>query len=930
MSSIHHRLLFGHVSGLYLVRRLVLRMVLGQLRHRLDRAATLGTGILVAAASFSLLTAASRTSAIDVRGAVSQNFRTSYDLLVRPLGSQSLLEQQRDLVRNNFETGITGGITTQQWQSVLAAPGVEVAAPVAYLGWVVNSVELKVPLAKYLRAAPGGVLRVRTTSVANGLSSYPGQTVYVYAPGKGAGCSDLFINTPPASGPFDAAARTYLLCLDSAALGQPSSPNARGTSEEVSVYAEFPLLIAAVDPVQENRLIHLDRAIVDGQQLSEMLTASESPLGSITPVIASVRTYVDDVLRVSIERMAIPPGRDPRAVLFDPKPDPRGVANKPYRTLQGLAASPLGTVTLPVGTTYGQLLDQLGGAGYPQIPSPVFSTYWTASSVDYYALGRVLRPRVVSNDQQTTWQDPVGLGGGSYASVPSDNADVQFRRVTPRIIRTNEIGAGRAALSLIGRYDIRKLPESNALNRVPLETYRPPRADPADARTSSLLHAQSLQPTANIGGYVAQPPTLLTTLKAAAGLLNPRYFSTPNLEPLPNYRAPISVIRVKVAGVTGPDQQSLARLKAAAKLIHDRTGLLVDVTAGSSPEPQTIQLPAGKFGQPALTVREGWTKKGVAVVILSALDRKSAGLFGLVLVVTVAFLGSGALATVRARREEIGVLLALGWRPRNIFSSVLAELAVIGLVAGLAGSLLATGLIAALHLDLPLVRVLLVPPVAVALAVAAGLAPAWTAARGRPIDVLAPAVARRGLRRRIRTLPVLALVNLSRRPGRVILAAATLSVSIAAVTVLAAITVAFQGTLTRSLLGDFVVVQIRGVDYLAAGLCVVLSAAAIADLLVLSLRERRVEIVTLKAAGWRDRDLGLLTVLEAGGIAGAGCVIGAVVGSIVGSTLGAPAPAVLRAALITVLGGAALTLAAATVPALIASRLEIAPHLAEE
>lgn len=195
--------------------------MLRQLRHRADRALTLAAGIVVAAASFSLLTAASRTSAVEVRGAVAQNFRTTYDLLVRPPGSQSVLERQRGLVRNNFETGIFGGITRSQWQDVLAVPGVEVAAPVAYLGWVANLIRLQVPVGRFLRAAPGSVFRVRSTFVANGLSSYPGPSAYLYAPAKGKACAGLAVNPPlQPTGPFDLRASVYLACLDRAAVAQ--------------------------------------------------------------------------------------------------------------------------------------------------------------------------------------------------------------------------------------------------------------------------------------------------------------------------------------------------------------------------------------------------------------------------------------------------------------------------------------------------------------------------------------------------------------------------------------------------------------------------------------------------------------------------------------------------------------------------------------
>jgi len=134
----------------------------------------------------------------------------------------------------------------------------------------------------------------------------------------------------------------------------------------------------------------------------------------------------------------------------------------------------------------------------------------------------------------------------------------------------------------------------------------------------------------------------LTTLEGARLLLDSKRFEATNA------KAPISVIRVRVAGVTGPDQVSRERVRRVAQAIRERTGLAVDITTGSSPHPLLVQLPAGKFGRPALTVREGWTKKGVAFAIVSALDRKSLALFVLILVVSALFLANGAFASVRS------------------------------------------------------------------------------------------------------------------------------------------------------------------------------------------------------------------------------------------------------------------------------------------
>ena len=98
-----------------------------------------------------------------------------------------------------------------------------------------------------------------------------------------------------------------------------------------------------------------------------------------------------------------------------------------------------------------------------------------------------------------------------------------------------------------------------------------------------------------------------------------------------------------------------ARILAVATAIKKDTGLQVDITAGSSPTTVDVQLPAGCCGEPALTVAEGWVRKGAALVVLDAVDTKSLVLFVLVLVVCMLFLANGAYASVRSRRTELGV-----------------------------------------------------------------------------------------------------------------------------------------------------------------------------------------------------------------------------------------------------------------------------------
>src|SRR5439155_15593397 len=263
-----------------------------------------------------------------------------------------------------------------------------------------------------------------------------------------------------------------------------------------------------------------------------------------------------------------------------------------------------------------------------------FESYRVASPVTYRDLGPDRLVATATSNPASIWKSSLY---GTFLPVPSENEDAQYRRLFARVDDTNSPNGvlNLPGLHVVGQFDPSKLPGFSPLSQLPLETYYPPVVVPSDAASRRALDGGPLLPTANVGGYIAQPPLMLTTLQAASLFFDPQYFS--GVDP----KAPISVIRVRVAGVMGPDPLSLAKMKQVALAIQQTTGLAVDITAGSSPTPMTVDIPPGKFGQPALTVTEGWVKQGVAVVILQALDRKSLAMFLLVLVVTSLFLVNG-------------------------------------------------------------------------------------------------------------------------------------------------------------------------------------------------------------------------------------------------------------------------------------------------
>lgn len=956
-------------------------LVAGQLRHRPSRAFALGGGILVASLGFVLLASSARSSQLEVHGVIARNFRSAYDILVRPRGSFTPLERQQGLVRDNYLSGIYGGITVKQYREVERLPGVKVAAPIANVGYVLLEGEVPISIQRWVDNSPHQLYRLRLTWHADdGLSIYPAGTRYVYytpsdrfalkgrCPGGACDppldeyhghrypvCDGFVDSMPMFSGPFDTREDGSLTCYSSRTpkagrlnyLNYPGKvPEPKGAGTVADVF--FPVAVAAVDPVQEARLVGLNGAMTAGRYLRESDRVMQTQQGSLgyrgIPVIASTRTFVGDRLAVRVSRLQIPAGVNLPAVLSSsgchehpalgpcaalvetPPPDP--TRKRAYHYVTHLSGRLVGREALGINSAYRAAIHGTGRIGRLLHPLDTGQHSWSVSPVRYRVLGRSqISPIQTKNNPLKVWQNPAygGFNGGYY-QAPTDNADTQFRHLE------EQQGEGydgseleTPLMDVVGRYDPAKLRGFSALSRVPLETYSPPIIRAGDAATSRLLHDRPLRPSQNLAGYIQQPPLVLTTIAALPALAR-----TGNLPPR-SVRAPISVIRVRVRGVQGDDPISRARIRLVAQQIHDSTGLLVDVTAGSSPAPVTVDLPGGRFGRPPLVLREGWTKKGVAVSYLNAVDHKSLFLFGLILIVCLLFLTNGALAATKARRSEVGILLTVGWSRSGIFRALLAELIIVGVLAGIAGAGVAIAAIALLNLAMPTLEALLVFPLAVILAAGAGIYPAWQATRRAPIDAIAPPVLATAHTHAVTSLPRMALVNLYRVPLRTALGGSGLAIGVTAAALVVGIQDAFQGQLVSSVLGRAITVQLRRPDEVAVALTILLAAGSLADVLYLNLQERRIELATLRTVGWSLGDLRRLVALEALSVAVLASGIGAAVSILLGSALlSLPPHALITGAATAAVTGIVIAQIASLAPIARAGRLTPAGILAEE
>ncbi|MCW2985599.1 MAG: transporter permease, partial [Conexibacter sp.] len=680
----------------------MLGLIAAELHHRRGRALALLAGIAVATASFTVLTGASESSRLEIRGAVSQHFRTAYDVLVRPRGSMSALERTDGLVQQNFLAGTFGGITTDQLRAVRHAPGVEVAAPLAVYGYIMPTAVLPIGLGDHLDPGTRTAFRVKTRWTADRGSVVvrdPDSYVYVtrntmlaaqpHVSGMpvrtrgserfGSDADTRPICPTPSTAPsaFAPAARTWLWCWSTkSGLGSPDfGPQKVAGGPGARIAFPFPLLVAGIDPKAEAALSGANRAIVSGRYLEgdepPAITGRGFPI-KVAPVLAAATTDVDLRADVSVERLPTSAANAFVRARDDVAASRRAVAHAP--------GTPLLRRTISSADAYAALLGELRG------PANFIEARWTAGPSRYAVEGpKRVRPLTAKTDRYA-WGAGSSQSGTAtgFVTAPATGRDQGFRRFDEHVVGGELSYAGD--YRVVGTFDPRKLAGVLDPDVAPLNPFHPPGAPAVDPGAAAWLGGRDLAPDGNMAGYLMPPPALLTSLSSGGIFTDPKLYGH---ETADQAAAPISVIRVRVHGVTGADKASRERIRLTAETIARRTGLQVDVTAGSSPTPVTVDLPASRLGRPAVALREGWIKKGVATAVLTAVDRKSLVLFLLVLLVCALFCVNATSAAVRTRATELGVLACVGWRRRQLFSYLLIEVGLIGIAAGVAGTLVA-------------------------------------------------------------------------------------------------------------------------------------------------------------------------------------------------------------------------------------------------
>lgn len=828
----------------------------------------LAAGLTAVSGAVTLVGAASRSAMVVAVTDLRRYASSTYDILVRPSGARTSIEETYDLVEGNHLSGIWGGITFDQYDVIKALPGVEVAAPIAMIGHL------------------EGVGWARQIPIPSDPGIYRLEEMVEVDDGSA-------LRIPP-----EFPRRTYFL--------QPPDPNPDNRDSPGLVTGDvrgqaggwigFPFLLAGIEPDQEAALVGLDQAVIEGKYLApnEPLQRMESDPAPGFEYLSSKPTYQSSVL----------------------------VNASNYVRVNHFAD--LDRVLLPSSAESVQEIVTRGGAAYlDTLPVESIATAQTTGDelheamIDILQGGNVLIGTIgpVDTPGPVTYVQTQPIEGfqGLVLDLilPTDSGDPRWPQF--RAPATSELNAF-FAWDVKGVIDIERLPRPPELIGLPMETYFPPVALLRfNEQGDRLEPPRELGPTLNPTGYIQPPPLMLTTTHVARALAG---------------EDAISAIRVRVEGVEELTPAAQRKIEAIASAIVDRTGLTVDIMTGSSPTRVLVHVPSVGY------VEELWIQKGANLLYQERISTGDWLVLSVLLAVGGLYTFDLAWAYVLRRQHVIALQKALGWRSDTVFGLVLGQLVLLGAGSAIVGTAAGTGLGRLAGWDVPVELMVGVPASVVIVCALGALYPVWRTARTPPVLGLGLA----GLRHRPRPsrayakgLWGYAIRGLARRIGRSVTAGIIAALSAALLVVIGSILQERQGTLSATLLGEFILVQLGGMHLTIVVAGLILAGLSTANALLASVVERRRVLGAMQALGWRSRHIATLFIREGSFIGAMAGMLGAALGVATYSSMyGLPSPAVGSIAVASIVTVALVGAASGTYAGLVATKSVAANTLRDE
>ncbi|MDD5370455.1 MAG: hypothetical protein PHQ40_15335, partial [Anaerolineaceae bacterium] len=745
-------------------------------------------GLLIFCTGLATFVAASQTVEVTAKTDLSEHWRGAYDLLVRPASAIPAVEARTGVVEGNYLGTPAGGITRQELDLIRGLSDVEVAAPVSAIGFLLNKtgtvvLEMDPVASNHLYQIN---LEMTLPQGAGDPQSLDRRTAFFAAPDGLSGWFTQNIQTTV------------------------GTPGGKGVDLLVGELPPLWTLVAGIDPEAEAALIGLDQTLVSGSYLPAREALAETydkfsdqaRKAASIPVLVNRRSFLN--LDVSLRVRALALDLPEQQRLFGNQAEADGVLAELGPHLQAKEGELLLQETARLDSLLSPLakLSLYFRPGKPVQASPYGGFSDLNRNLLLYpgSVHYLLRPAPKAEPERLSLE---AIAQGKWADIaPQITSLGALRGATfpvnvpaeATLFRPIDVTVPPAfVLSVRGAYDFQRLGlPQDPLAYVPLGIYEPPLATLRYDAAGNRVTPQVMTPDLNPAGFILRPPLALTTLEGARYLRAREDF--------------IDAVRVRVRGISAYTPDSVARVEQVAAEIAERTGLHVDIVAGASPQKILVEVPG--LG----VVEEPWTTLGAAVHVSKGLNTANLTLLGVLLVATGLFLANLSQVAILARREEVGLLLAVGWRASQVTGLLFSGALLNGLLAALVAALASLALSLALGLRISWPAILAVSGMAPLVYSATALPPIRRAISQLPALTLGQGEVALGVISRLPT-PLthlgLALRQIWRRRARAVLSILVMAIGGGLALTLLAVIVDLQSHLRVTLLGEFIALNVR-------------------------------------------------------------------------------------------------------------------------
>jgi hypothetical protein len=778
-------------------------------------------GMLLMSVGLSYLVGVTQSNNGTIINELQKRWKSSYHLVVRPPDSRSVTEDLK-LLEPNYLSGLHGGISLEQYETIKGMDDVEIAAPISMIGSVFNNMNLG-----KINVSEPGIYRMKTIeTVDTGASEDIEEGAYYFTVG----------GWDPMS-----AGRGY---------GVGTNPGDLSYGTEI--------LVAGIDPEQEAELVGLDGAIVPGDasryfkidDKPEELQTGDDLTETEIPVIMSNREFIDGKIEYVIEKLELPFEAAEQSETMEMVKERGG-----EKYLDSVKGSPVEEHLFTTGEAHEKLVKAVMNPGYTTSTGDMKWMAFKPSPVEY---------RPVTSPFRDRW-------AFSYEVTPYDVPEDSFLPISQSYRKVNMFGENSAAwprlrLDYIGIFNPQKLNISkDPLTELPVETYFPSKASLVlNEEEEPVNPPKEMKPVNNPYGFLTKPPLMLTTIEAAANIIG---------------EDPISSIRVNVKGVETFNEESEAVLQKVAKQIEEKTGLIVDVTLGSSPQPALTHIPGIEGKESIGWAEQPWIKIGSSMTIFNEAKLGISGVVGSVVAVAIVYVFSSNLIMMYGRKKEFAVYLALGWRPGQLSKLLMLEATLLGLaVSGISWLILGWFMVSS-GVQTSGLRLFLVGLLGLLIYWLGSLLPAVLVRKIRPYETMKTGEISTYRKRIVKSesLPGMVLNGLLSKWKRTSLSVFSIGLPTGMLLFFLFITFRLKGVMFTTWLGQYVAMEVSAMHYVAMGIALSIAVLTTAEIIWQNVTERQAEIAVLKAIGWHNATIRSLVMMEGAicgifaGIFGLGC-----------------------------------------------------------